>query len=68
MEYLHQKDNEPPSHVACPLLDGEEIADYDCIENRDIADDFIKEQHLPEKYKQHPDWKTICKNCKWHYF
>jgi hypothetical protein len=63
-----KEEDKPPSAVKCPLVDGTEIAAGDCIENRDIADGNLKEQHLPEKYKQHSDWKEICKNCKWHYY
>ena len=72
MQVFHNVDckagDKPPSAVKCPLVDGAEIANYDCIENRDIADDFIKDTHLPEKYKKHSDWRTICKNCKWHIY
>jgi hypothetical protein len=55
-----------PEKVRCPLVDDEEIMNYDCVENRDVADEFISEKHLPEIFKKKADWRTICRNCKWH--
>lgn len=59
---------EAPDNVSCPLVGGEMIDAGDCIENRDIADGNIKERHLPDKFKVKTDWRSICKNCRWHYF
>lgn len=52
-------------YVFCPLVDAE-IEDIDCIENRDVADDMIAEESLPQKYKAKENWKEICLNCEWH--
>lgn len=46
--------------VFCHLVDGE-ITKIDCMENRDIKDEFI-----PDKYKVKENWKDLCKNC--HYY
>ena len=46
--------------IICPLVDVK-IDIIDCMENRDIKEDFI-----PEKYKQKEDWKEICKNCQYY--
>jgi hypothetical protein len=46
--------------VLCPLIDGI-ITPVDCMENRDI-----REEAIPDKFKQKPDWKEICKNCKYY--
>lgn len=46
--------------VFCPLVD-ENISIIDCMENRDIKDEYI-----PVKYKQKENWKDICKNCRYH--
>ena len=43
--------------VKCPLVD-EKIDPFQCMENRDIKEQFI----LP-KFKEKPNWKEICKNC-----
>ncbi len=56
-----------PDMVFCPLV--EQAIDADsCIENRDITRGLIKEECLPEEYKQKIDWKDICKNCKWYFY
>lgn len=46
--------------IICPLVE-REIDPIDCMENRDV-----KEQSIPNEYKQKENWKEICKNCKWH--
>lgn len=51
--------------VECPLLH-REIKAYDCIENRDIVDGYIGEEHLMEGFKSQRDWKSVCRACKWH--
>ena len=45
--------------VFCPLVDKMVTID-DCMENRDIKDEYI-----PEKYTKKTDWKEICNNCKY---
>ncbi len=52
-------------YVHCPLL-SREIEDIDCIENRDIVDGNLDEKFLPEEFKSRRDWKSICRECKWH--
>lgn len=46
--------------IVCPLVD-DEIDIIDCLENRDI-----KEEYIPEKYKKKKNWKDICKSCKYY--
>jgi len=53
------------ARVYCPLLE-KEIEDIDCIENRDIADGNLDEGFLPEGFKSRRDWKSVCRECKWH--
>lgn len=53
--------------VHCPVL-GREIEGIDCIENRDIVDGNLDERFLPEGFKNRRDWKSTCRECKWHDF
>ena len=46
--------------INCPLVD-DKITPVECMENRDIKEEFI-----PEKFKQKNDWKEICRNCKYY--
>ena len=39
--------------VRCPLVD-EDITPIECMENRDI-----REESIPERFKQKKDWKDI---------
>lgn len=43
--------------ILCPLVD-KKIDIVDCMENRKIKDEYI-----PEEYKQKKNWKKICENC-----
>ena len=50
----------PPKTVLCPVLK-DEIADIDCLENRD--------NRFPDKvYEEIPDCMEKCKECEWHNF
>lgn len=40
----------------------------DSIENVDVVDGLIIDNSLPDEYKQKPNWKEICKKCKYHEF
>ncbi len=52
--------------LICPLVN-KEIDEIDCLENMDIIDEFISdESHIPEEFKVKPDYKDICKKCKFH--
>ena len=51
--------------ILCPLVD-DIIEDIECIENRDVVDEMITEESLPNKYKRNSNWKEICRKCKWH--
>ena len=53
--------------ILCPLVD-DIIEDIECIENRDVVDEMITEESLPNKYKRKSNWKEICRKCKWHNF
>lgn len=45
--------------IICPLIDGL-ISPADCMENQDL-----REESIPEKFKQKENWKEVCKNCKY---
>lgn len=62
---MSDKNVKPPRYVLCPLVE-QDIESIDCIENRDIVDGFIKENHIPLRFKKKSDWKEICLNCEWH--
>ena len=61
---MSNRANEYPSEVLCPLVDRVISAD-DCIENQDCAYGMIKEETLPSEYKQKPNWREICMQCKY---
>ena len=46
--------------IFCPLVD-RLIDKVDCMENRDI-----KEEYIPAEYKQKKDWREMCKKCKYY--
>lgn len=46
--------------IFCPLVD-EQIDPVDCMENRDI-----REEYIPARFKEKKDWKEICKKCKYY--
>lgn len=45
--------------IICPLIDGL-ISPADCMENQDL-----REESIPEKFKEKENWKEICENCKY---
>lgn len=45
--------------IVCPLIE-DYITAVDCMENRDLKDECI-----PDKFKEKINWKNICKNCKY---
>ncbi|PWJ13950.1 hypothetical protein [Ruminococcus flavefaciens] len=52
--------------LKCPLVD-KEIDGGDCLINTDIIDGFISDDsHIPDEFKVKPDYKEICKKCKYH--
>lgn len=53
--------------VYCPVL-GREIEDIDCIESRDIVDGNLDEKFLVKGFKDHRDWRSACRECRWHDF
>ena len=55
------------NEIHCPMVD--KLIDIgDCIENVDVVDGLIIESSLPSEYKKKPNWKEICKKCKYHKF
>lgn len=50
------------SNIFCPLIDAE-INICDCSENRDV-----REEAIPQRFKEKENWKEICKNCKYQEF
>ena len=57
IEYVLNKVSQTKDLILCPLTNTF-ITPVDCMENRDIKEDFI-----PDKFKQLSDWKKICENC-----
>ena len=52
--------------VKCPLTD-KEIDSFDCLENTDIIDEMYgNESNIPDEFKVKPNYKEICKKCKYH--
>lgn len=49
----------------CPILK-EEIEDIECIETVDAIEGILKEEVIPDKFKEKENWKDICRKCKWH--
>lgn len=45
--------------ILCPLID-KEISRVDCMENRDV-----KEEYIPDIFKEKDNWNVICQNCKY---
>ena len=45
----------------CPLVEMN-IHNYECIENCDCIDEYIKISSLPDEYKRKAEFKEICKN------
>ena len=45
--------------VNCPLVE-DDITPVECMENRDISEEFI-----PEIFKKKNDWQEICRKCKY---
>ena len=37
-----------------------------CIENIDIAEGLIKEENMPNRFKEKDDWRKICLECERH--
>lgn len=56
VEYIPDEDGTAES-VKCPLVDNW-ITPADCMENQDIAEQFI-----PDEYKIKKNWKEICQKC-----
>ncbi len=52
--------------VRCPLIDMNYISLSDCIENIDIAEGLIKEENMPNRFKEKDDWRKICLECERH--
>ena len=50
-------DHGTAQEVLCPLIN-EWIENYVCVENQAIREDWI-----PDKFKQKPNWREICNQC-----
>ena len=59
--------NNVEDFVKCPLVD--KLIDIaDCIENRDIVNNLIKDINIPIQFTKKNNWKDICKKCKYNDF
>ncbi len=56
VEYM-PAENGIADSVKCPLIE-DWISPVDCMENQDIAEQFI-----PQIFKNKPNWKRICADC-----
>lgn len=50
-------ENGTADSVKCPPVD-DWIDPIDCMENQ-----AIREEYIPARFKQKPDWKEICEDC-----
>lgn len=51
--------------IRCPLVD-DMIEVGDCVVCSDVSNGMLKENCIPEKFRQKKNWKNICKNCKYY--
>jgi hypothetical protein len=51
--------------IMCPLID-DTIEIGDCVVCSDVSSGMLKENCIPDKFKDKKNWKDICKNCKYH--
>lgn len=51
--------------IQCPLVNGS-IEDYECLEISDCADGLIKDEVIPDRFKEKDDWKDTCLKCPNH--
>ena len=58
-------DSDGQDHVMCPLIE-EYIEDIECIINRDVVDELLKERVMPKKFKKCEGWREVCNKCEWH--
>lgn len=58
-------DSDGHDHVMCPLIE-EYIEDIECIINRDVVDELLKERVMPKKFKKCEGWCEVCNKCEWH--
>ena len=58
-------DSDGHDHVMCPLIE-EYIEDIECIINRDVVDELLKERVMPLKFKKREGWREVCTKCEWH--
>lgn len=58
-------DSDGHDHVMCPLIE-EYIEDIECIINRDVVDELLKERVMPKKFKKCEGWREVCNKCEWH--
>lgn len=58
-------DSDGHDHVMCPLIE-EYIEDIECIINRDVVDELLKERVMQKKFKKFEGWREVCNKCEWH--
>ncbi|WP_288683014.1 hypothetical protein [uncultured Eubacterium sp.] len=51
--------------IKCPVVDGM-IEVGDCVIYSDVSSGMLKENCVPEYFKENKDWRDICKKCKYH--
>jgi hypothetical protein len=51
--------------VLCKLID-DKIEIGDCVICSDVASGMLKANCIEEKYRKKDNWRTICKECKYH--
>lgn len=50
----------------CPLLDGAEISEAECVDDCMVTEKMIKPSAINPKYTQKDNFRDICLNCKFH--
>ena len=52
--------------VKCPLMGNKEIEEVTCFDIHCVVDGGTPERFAPKKAVSTPNYKQICKNCKYH--
>lgn len=52
--------------VPCPLVDDKKIPIYTCFAAHCVVDNDNPEFIIPREMRAKPDYREICKKCKYH--
>lgn len=51
---------------SCPIVDGEEISDAECVDICFVAEKMIKQHILDSRILKKENFREICKECPHH--